>query len=264
MIDFSTNSIWQINIADILENGDESSPRGQPIKEIIGNQTHFSMLDPIITIKDRKLNYSFAAAEALWIISGSNKLSGLTPYMKNYANYSDDGVFLNGAYGPKFVDQLRYVVDTLEADRDSRQAVINIWRENPRPTKDVPCTINQQFLIRGGCLHGVTTMRSQDLIWGFGYDSFTFTMCAKVIQTLLGMRGIDVDLGMMTINQGSAHIYEKHWEDVERWTQMSEPELVHVEIRNAIKDLVETKFDDYAHLLKYLESMALYFKAAGA
>ncbi len=38
-------------------------------------------------------------AELLWILRGSNSVSEISHYNKNWANFSDDGVTLNGAYG---------------------------------------------------------------------------------------------------------------------------------------------------------------------
>jgi thymidylate synthase len=260
---FDINLKWQNCINDIISFGDEVSPRGQLIKEFVGYQIKFDMLDPIITLKDRKLNYSFAFGEAWWICSGSNKVSDITQYMKSYVNYSDNGVFLNGAYGPKFIDQVSYVVDSLIADNDSRQAFLNIWRENPRGSKDVPCTTSMQFFIRNNKLCTVVNMRSQDMIWGFGYDSFTFTMMSKVVQILLLQRGIDVNLGILTINQGSAHIYEKHWEDAIQWAKLDNANhnFVDGEIIDFIDMTVHSKLTSYDYFIEHLKYAADKFKA---
>ena len=34
--------------------------------------------------------------------------------MEGYKNFSDDKIFLSGAYGPKIVDQLSHIINTLE------------------------------------------------------------------------------------------------------------------------------------------------------
>jgi len=208
----NTNKDWIYQLNEIMKYGEESAPRGMPIKEIIGNRVSINMNAPIVTLPKRKMNYKFAIAEAHWICSGSNKLSDITEVLPNYADYSSDGYTLSGAYGPKFVDQLGWVVNTLIKDPDSRQAVVSLWRERPGPDPDIACTLSQQYFIRNGQLNVVATMRSNDMFWGFCYDIFTFTMMAKMVQTCLAMRGINVDLGRMTLNQGSAHIYERHWD----------------------------------------------------
>lgn len=210
------NDVWSQQVLNVMHNGSDAAPRGMPIREILGNQMKIWMKDPIVTLESRKMNFRFAFGEAWWILSGSNEVEGprgITQFMKRYVDYSDDGVTMNGAYGPKFVEQLSWVVAQLEKDRDTRQAIVNFWRDRPGPSKDIPCTLTQQYFIRDGKLHVVATMRSNDLMWGTCYDTFTFTMMAVMVQTLLRQRGIYVDLGNMTLNAGSAHIYEPQYEN---------------------------------------------------
>ena len=155
--------------------------------------------------------------------------------MKGYANFSDDGIFMRGAYGPKVIDQLGYVVDSIEKDNDTRQAVLNIWRERPGQSKDIPCTLNMQFLLREGKLHAVVNMRSNDVILGVTYDMFTFSMVAYSVVLLLRARGIDVDPGSLLVNAGSLHLYEKHYESAKRWVETN---TSHSEVPNRVDEVL--------------------------
>lgn len=212
-----TNKIWKNKLNEINQNPDYIvSPRNMEVKEKIGESYKIPMIS-FIDLAERHVNTGFMFKEAHWILSGSNRLSDITPYMKSYANYSDDGVFLRGAYGPKIVDQLPYVVDSLIKDKDSRQAVLNIWRERPASSLDTPCTTQMQFLIRDDKLHSITSMRSQDIVLGFTYDVFTFSMVAKAVQCLLEEQGLKTELGNLQVNVGSLHLYERHYDDVDRW-----------------------------------------------
>ena len=73
------------------------------------------------------------------------------------------------------------------------------------PTKDLPCTISLQYLIREGALHCIVYMRSNDLWLGFPYDVFCFT----AFQTKLAME-LGVKLGTYTHIAGSLHLYERN------------------------------------------------------
>lgn len=201
---------------DLQSDGVEAKPRGLLVKELIGYQYTIDMNNPVLSLPSRKMNYAFMFGEAAWICSGSNWLDDLTPYMKRYKDFSDDGVFLNGAYGVKVIEQVAYVADTLQRDRDSRQAVINIWRERPAQSKDIPCTINMQFFIRDG-IQMVVNMRSQDAVLGFSYDIFTFSAVANLVRVLLRKRGINVPLGTLTVSIGSFHVYEQHFDQISDW-----------------------------------------------
>lgn len=227
------NEVWQQTLARTYQEGEVARPRDMEVRELIGQGYGPIAMPAFIDLTDRKVNDKFMFREAAWICSGDNRLNFLTEVMKSYANYSDNGVTLEGAYGPKVIDQLNYVVDSIEKDNDTRQAVINIWRERPRPSKDIPCTLSMQFLMRKredgtNRLDMVTTMRSNDIVLGYTYDVFTFSMVANAVRLLLQERGIDIPLdendsyGNLYVNPGSLHIYERHYDQVEDWAKAKE------------------------------------------
>lgn len=134
-----TDSVWIDLLWEIADSGSQVGPRGKGTLEILAKTTVVDMKMPVVTIPQRNLGYKFMAAEAHWILSGDNRVETIAPYSKQISRFSDDGVRFFGAYGPKVVDQLSYVVDCLVRDEASRQAVMTIWRERPGSTKDVPC-----------------------------------------------------------------------------------------------------------------------------
>lgn len=245
------NDVWKQKIETInIDPMYVANPRGMEVKEIITGQYTLPM-PAFLDLVDRKINVPFMFSEAAWIISGSNLLSVVSEYMKGYARYSDDNIFMRGAYGPKVIDQFGYVVDCLENDRDSRQAVMNIWRERPGISKDIPCTTNMQFLIRDNELHMVTTMRSQDIVMGFTYDVFTFSMVAFAVKLLLAERNIDVKLGQLTVTAGSMHLYNNHYDEVQKWTKSEERDLM---ISAYVENVLSSK--TYSELINKLQNTA--------
>lgn len=210
----TANTDYRDILVDILGQGikvdgqQSAGSSGRSSFEIINGCFKTQMQYPILTIRSRKLNYRFMAAEAAWILSGSNYLDDVQWAMKRYTNYSDDGVFLRGAYGPKVVDQLPFIVYALRRDINSRQAVLSIWRERPDlASKDIPCTLSMQFIVRSGVLHTVVMMRSWDVYWGLPYDIFTFSAISAVVASLVP--GVE-ELGSLHVNAGSFHLYEDH------------------------------------------------------
>lgn len=201
------NHVYREALRYVLKHGNETSPRGMLTREILGAQIRLT--DPRLNILDstaRGLNYRFQIAEWLWIMLGQND-TGITTFNRNLMKFSDDSERFAGAYGPKLIDQLSYVVEVLTEDPDSRQAIVNIWRERPRASVDVPCTLSFQFLIRDKALHMVTTMRSNDVYLGLPYDLFTFTMLQNYLSYVL-----NVNIGTYIHNVGSLHLYEQHFE----------------------------------------------------
>jgi thymidylate synthase len=200
-------------LSNIISYGTQSSPRGKPVTELIGNTVSFDMRYPLVAAKARKLGYRFAPAEAAWILSGDNRVDRIKQYSRFIWEFSDDGFFYSGAYGPKIVDQLTYVCDVIADDPATRQAVIDVWRPNPRAGRDIPCTLSFQFLLRDDRLHVVQSMRSSDAWLGYPYDAFNASMLAGYVMLLLRHRtnrGLSIGgLGSHTMMIGSSHLYEK-------------------------------------------------------
>lgn len=182
-------------------------------REVLNLTSVVNMKQPVVTIPSRKMGYSFLPAEAHWILSGGNG-TDIIKYAPHIGRFSDDGYRFQGAYGPRVTEQLRYVCETLNEDADTRQAVINIWRENPRHSKDIPCTISLQFFIRKNkegypMLNCVANMRSSDIWLGWVYDVFNFSMIsAWVALRLREMNGAFLGVGTLYLNAGSQHLYD--------------------------------------------------------
>jgi thymidylate synthase len=228
----------------VLQNGDEVSPRGQLTREItpatiVINNPRKRVADH----PDRRLNYGFMIGELIWILQGKNDLS-ITHYNKQWANFSDDGNILNGAYGQRIfnwdggeafvesedkeisgetmpsveikeirVNQFMQVYNRLLNDSDSRQGTISLFdpAKDFAPTKDVPCTNWMRFTIRNGKLNMLVGMRSNDLWWGYPYDVYNFTMLQEIMAGLLG-----VEVGKYTHIADSLHLYEMHFEAAQK------------------------------------------------
>jgi len=213
----SATSAWLDLLHRVYYQGHESAPRGMKIKEVLACAATIDLDQPIVVEPLRDLGYKFMAAEAAWILSGDNRVSTISPFARHIKDFSDDGVFYFGAYGPKIIEQLSYVCQKLAEDNDTRQAVLTIWREKPGQTKDVPCTISAQWFIRDGVIHCVDTMRSSDLWLGWPYDIFNFAMLTHYIRLLLREHyDVHVGAGTLTLFAGSQHIYERNFDAVER------------------------------------------------
>jgi len=244
----TTNMNWQGLLDLIMTHGDETSPRGKNTKELLGFKSMIDMNQPVLTIKERKLGYKFMAAEAAWIMSGDNRVSTIAPYSKAISAFSDDGILFFGAYGPQIRDQLGHVIQTLADDTDSRQAVMTIWRPNPRASKDIPCTISCQFVIRKGYLYCFMNMRSSDAWLGVPYDWFNFSMLSAGVALMLREKGIYVKLGALHFYAASQHLYEENWYKVDA--------CLNGEILGDYEPFNLDYFNDYDHLVNHLWALA--------
>ncbi len=202
------NNVWDEVLDYLLREGKESAPRGKKIKEQLNVSLH--VREPrgnILVNQVRNLGYRAMVAEWLWIASGTDKLAPLLQYNKNYERFTDDGITLYGAYGPRIRKVWHDRVELLQRDRDTRQAVISIWSPDTRmDTKDTPCTETLQFFIRQERLHLTVNMRSSDAWLGLPNDFYVFSQ----LQNEMGCE-LDLDLGGLTMNLGSSHLYEENY-----------------------------------------------------
>lgn len=182
--------------------------------------------DRFITINERKWNKYLGWIESLWLWQGINSMEMVGSYVKNLYTFSDDGKFMRAGYGPRMrgyngsssdyeysksfigengdlcfggetIDQIKFVVEKLKQDPNSRQASITIhdpMKDNFEPdgslkkTKDTPCTRTIQFMIVDGKLDCTVTMRANDIWWGTtAVNVFNFTLMQEIIAMILGV-----------------------------------------------------------------------------
>jgi len=181
-----------------------TSPRGMQIKETTGIVARLTNPKKcLITLKDRKLNYAFAAIEKLQYLSGNTDVDGLVYYNEGFKNYANDYGIFDGAYPERLAYWYRHVYELLKADPDTRQAVMSIYGTQDRhKSKDIPCTVMFQFMIRNGKLNMISYMRSNDVLWGFPYDTNGFCFVQQALAAMLG-----VEVGYYELHAGSLHIY---------------------------------------------------------
>ncbi len=219
--------------ANKIRSAHTSAPRGLLVKELIGEG--FELKDPrkrILRNTGRKMSLSFAVGEFLWYLRGSNSVEIMKYYSKLYPQFSDDGITAHGAYGPRIFGDKQYktnswqaIINLLLRDPDSRQAIIPIYRAEDvgLQAKDIPCTCVIQFLLRSNKLSCITYMRSNDLYLGLPYDVFSFTMLQELMALSLG-----ADLGVYKHIVGSLHVYEKHFENLEKIISANDKTSIHM------------------------------------
>ena len=173
-----------------------------------------------LVLPGRNANIAAQIAETMWVLAG--KTSGivwLSHYLPRAVDFADDGKHWRAAYGPRLrnwkgVDQVAYVVNALQADPQTRQAVIALWdpEVDILPGLDRSCNTTLQFTSRLGALDMHVSLRSNDVMWGLsGINAFCWSTLQEIIAELLG-----VDVGSMHLAAGSLHLYDRHWAKARR------------------------------------------------
>jgi thymidylate synthase len=197
------------------------------------------------------INPAFALAEVIWILSGRDDSGFLNFWNPVLPKFAGRGPLYYGAYGQRLryrfgIDQIRFAFETLRANPESRQAVLQIWDaasdlplEGGQPrSPDIPCNVCSLVKIRQGRLEWVQIMRSNDLQLGWPHNVVQFTTIQEMMAAWLG-----VDVGTYTHFSDSLHVYVDQVHDlIEPVVLILEPnadrwELPYDETMDVIEDI---------------------------
>lgn len=167
----------------------------------------------ICTLPSRKFPLKGAQAEFLWYMTGIPDAHVVAKYLPNWLNYAGINGKVNSNYGSYWYRSIPRIIDILECNKTSRQAVMNIYNSSDAPFgKDTPCTLSLQFLIRKDekdidRLNLICNMRSNDLWYGLCIDQFCNSLLMQLVRNSLLSTYPDLQLGTYTHHAGSLHVY---------------------------------------------------------
>lgn len=153
-------------------------------------------LERVIFWPERDANPFFHLYESLWMLMGRDDVAPLVRYVKNSANYSDDGIVFHGAYGYRWRkaflhDQLQIIAERLTNDKDDRRCILQMWdtrHDLGFNSKDLPCNVMATFQRdKNGALDLTVFCRSNDIIWGaYGANAVQFATLLEYMALWIG------------------------------------------------------------------------------
>lgn len=213
-------------LANHLHSAPMVSPRGQQTRELIMASLKIAQPERcILQNPARKISCRYIQKEIDWYLSGTKSVEQIADHARMWSEVADADGTVNSAYGwqlfvqktPIGLTQFEDAVSTLVEDPYSRRAVLNIHQVfHKYETKDVPCTIALQFLVRNSRLHLLVISRSTDFIWGLGNDIPFFVFVQCMLSNALCKRGLSQSLGSYSHVFGSLHVYGRHFQMLER------------------------------------------------
>jgi thymidylate synthase len=209
-VEVSTPSQAVAHVAGlVLAAGTTTSPRGMETKEV--NNFTLVIHEPWhvpFDVDGRNLRPFIGAVEALQLVGQTAMPEILIEGSRAFAKFAEEGV-LEGAYGPRIYGSLGRLVQVLERDHDTRQAILTVYdstRDLGSGSLDVPCTLSMQYFVRDGALCARTSMRSNDVWLGLPYDLVQFIALQAAVA-----RALDLPLGWYSHSVGSMHLYAEHF-----------------------------------------------------
>ena len=171
----------------------------------------------------KKTNIDYVKKEHEWYLSKDLSILGHVDDIKIWNQVSDSNKEINSnygylVYGRGNFNQFDNVLKKLKDNPDNRQAVIYYGRPsihyeaNSFGASDFICTFYQHFFIRNNSLVCITSMRSNDAVFGFFNDIPWFHSVIKNMYEKLKEVYPDLKLGKHIFTPNSFHVYERHFD----------------------------------------------------
>ena len=236
---------------------------------------------PLLTTK--KMHWNSILREVLWYLSGENHIRNLRKHTKIWDAWADENGNLETAYGyywrhfpsaeknkdgewiVREVDQIKYVIEEIARNPNSRRLVVNAWEPgNATKSKLPPCHYSFVFNVTDKKLNCHLTQRSGDIALGIPFNLAAYSILTQLIAQQTGLK-----VGQFAHTIVDAHIYignkgtemEKydHLEGLKE--QLKREPLPLPQLKIANKPIDELVFEDF-ELLNYQHHEKIKFEVA--
>lgn len=216
-------------LMDVKDWGKIVVSRGLETREVVGYEYQLPPRVRFMCFDDRKLKMDYVKQEFMWYMVGVPTDHSICKVAKMWQGLINEDKSINSNYGYYIFNpdanvsgknNFQRVAETLMADPQSRRAVLMILGSQHlnSMTKDYPCTVYMNFLIRDNKLLLFVRMRSQDAIYGMGNDAPFFSFVHEMMYWTLksDKQFKDLEMGQYTHSADSFHVYARHYEMMDK------------------------------------------------
>ena len=236
----------------ILDNGVVKSDRtGTGTISVFGHQMRFDLSEGFPLVTTKKLHLRSIIHELLWFLKGDTNIR----YLKeNGVSIWDEWADENGDLGPVYgkqwrswarpdggtVDQIRWVVDEIRRNPDSRRLIVSAW--NPAELDRMalaPCHCLFQFYVAEGRLSCQLYQRSADVFLGVPFNIASYALLTHMMAQATGLQP-----GDFVHSFGDAHLYLNHLEQARLQLSREPRALPKLRLNPSVRSLFDFTFDD--------------------
>ena len=124
------------------------------------------------------------------------------------------------------IDQLKWVVDEIKINPDSRRLIVTAWNPSDLPDMALaPCHCFFQFFVLDGKLSCQLYQRSADMFLGVPFNIASYALLTHLVAKCCGL-----EVGEFIHTIGDAHIYENHLDQVREQLSRDARPLPQIEI----------------------------------
>lgn len=267
-----------LELADnVLRNGMPKSDRtGTGTLSLFGLQQRYDVSSSFPLVTTKKVHLKSIIHELLWFISGDTNIKYLVdngvriwnewPYQnfKKHKDYNgetlkefvhkiktdDEFAKKHGDLGPVYgeqwrnfggVDQLKWVIEEIKNNPNSRRLIISSWNPPEIPSMALPpCHTFMQFYVNNGKLSLQLYQRSADIFLGVPFNIASYSLLLMMVAQVTGL-----EAGEFVHTLGDAHIYSNHIEQVFEQIGRIPYNLPQMKINPEVRNIDEFKYEDF-------------------
>ena len=238
----------------VLEHGSDKADRtGTGTRSVFGWQMRFALGEGFPLVTTKNLHLRSIIHELLWFLQGSTNIA----YLKdNKVSIWDEWADANGELGPVYGkqwrswegadgqthDQIRWVVDEIRRNPDSRRLIVSAWNVADLPKMALmPCHSLFQFYVADGKLSCQLYQRSGDIFLGVPFNIASYALLTHMVAQVCGL-----GVGDFVHTLGDAHLYANHFEQAREQLSRTPRALPALKLNPDVKDIFGFRFEDIA------------------
>jgi len=241
-------------LGHVLEHGSEKADRtGTGTRSVFGWQMRFDLARGFPLLTTKKLHIRSIVHELLWFLKGATNIAYLRD---NKVGIWDEWANEHGELGPVYgkqwrswegaggarIDQIRWVVDEIKRNPDSRRLVVSAWNVADLPKMALmPCHTMFQFYVADGRLSCQLYQRSGDIFLGVPFNIASYALLTHMVAQVCGL-----GVGDFVHTLGDAHLYTNHFEQARAQLSRAPRALPSLELNPDVRDIFGFNFDDIA------------------
>ena len=241
-------------LRDVIEHGSDKADRtGTGTRSVFGRQMRFDLRDGFPLVTTKKLHLRSIVHELLWFLKGETNVAYLRDHKVSiWDEWADADGELGPVYGKQWrrwatadgreIDQIRWVVDEIRRNPDSRRLIVSAWNVADLPDMALmPCHTMFQFYVTDGKLSCQLYQRSGDLFLGVPFNIASYALLTHMVA-----QACDLGVGDFVHTLGDAHIYANHFDQVREQLSRDPRPLPMLRLNPEVKDLFGFTYDDIA------------------
>ena len=239
-------------VQDILDHGVRKADRtGTGTLSVFGRQLRFDLAQGFPLVTTKKLYLRAIVHELLWFLRGDTNLAYLRD---NKVSIWDEWADADGNLGPVYgkqwrawegadgrtIDQIRWVVDEIRRNPDSRRLVVSAWNvAELEHMALMPCHPLFQFHVADGRLSCQLYQRSADVFLGVPFNIASYALLTHLIAQVC-----DLAPGDFVHTLGDAHLYLNHLDQVREQLTRAPLPLPQLRLNPQVRSLFDFRYED--------------------